>query len=104
MNWRSAKLIGHVQRLSLQGELPCTWPLPHDCQGLIEPAHSNQLRDAKGRAIKAHDYRIAFLCHTAHAECDQGVGYNKEQKRDAWDEAHRKSVGLMFELAIVKVA
>ena len=40
--------------------------------GDVVAAHSNQLRDGKSKGIKAHDYRIAYLCHTCHAKIDQG--------------------------------
>jgi hypothetical protein len=59
-------------------------------------AHSNQQRDGKGMGIKAHDYRIAFLCHTCHAAIDQGSG-SREEKKQIWEEAHRKTVGWLFE-------
>ncbi len=60
-------------------------------------AHSNQQRDGKGMGIKAHDYRIAALCYTCHADMDQGKRLNKEDKKQLWDEAHRKTIGWLFE-------
>mgnify|MGYP003353935617 FL=1 len=39
--------------------------------GTVVAAHSNQLRDGKGKAIKAHDFRIAALCYRCHHEIDQ---------------------------------
>ena len=59
-------------------------------------AHSNQLRDGKGRSIKAHDYRIAALCYTCHADIDQGK-MSREDKQDLWEMAHRKTIGWLFE-------
>ena len=59
-------------------------------------AHSNQLRDGKGRSIKAHDYRIAALCYTCHADIDQGR-MSREDKQDLWEMAHRKTVGWLFD-------
>lgn len=59
-------------------------------------AHSNQLRDGKGRSIKAHDYRIAALCYTCHSDIDQGK-MSREDKQDLWEMAHRKTVGWLFE-------
>lgn len=82
-------------------DLPCTWPLEHVCQGAIEPAHSNQIRDGHGRGIKSHDYRVAALCHAAHFEHDQGKALSKQERREAWDEANRRTIGLMFELGKV---
>ena len=59
-------------------------------------AHSNQLRDGKGRSIKAHDYRIAALCFRCHADIDQGQ-MSREDKQDLWEMAHRKTIGWLFE-------
>jgi hypothetical protein len=59
-------------------------------------AHSNQLRDGKGRGIKAHDYRIAYLCQACHREIDEGKG-SREEKREKWEEAHRATLGWLFE-------
>ena len=60
-------------------------------------AHSNQLRDGKGRSIKAHDYRIAALCFRCHSELDQGSKMSKEDRVDIWEMAHRKTVGWLFD-------
>lgn len=97
MTWRSRKLLDAVR------ELPCCWPHLHACDGHVEPAHSNQLRDGKGRGIKAADYRIAALCHTIHAELDQGKRMTRTQRIEGWEEAHRATVGLLFERGIVGV-
>jgi hypothetical protein len=40
-------------------EMPCQHCGSED--GTVVAAHSNQLRDGKGRGIKAHDYRVAAL-------------------------------------------
>ena len=65
--------------------------------------HSNQQRDAKGMGIKAHDYRIAAMCFTHHQEIDQGNAYNKAQRIAIWEEAHRNSIGALFEHGIIDV-
>ena len=104
MNWRSPKLLNKLNKLSLAGLLPCYWPIHHLCRGAVEAAHSNQQCDGKGMGIKAHDYRIALLCHNAHAELDQGRQYTKDEKRIAWEAAHRRTIGLLFTDEIVKVA
>ena len=65
--------------------------------GTIVAAHSNQLRDGKGRGIKAHDYRIAALCYGCHMELDQGTSMSKQERVEMWDEAHRKTIGWLFE-------
>jgi hypothetical protein len=71
--------------------------------GTVVAAHSNQLRDGKGRSIKAHDYRIAALCFKCHYDIDQGATLSKAERLDIWEEAHRKTVGLLFELKILTV-
>ena len=65
--------------------------------GTIVAAHSNQLRDGKGRGIKAHDYRIAALCHACHSEIDQGTKLSKAERIETWEEAHRRTIGWLFE-------
>ena len=65
--------------------------------GTVVAAHSNQLRDGKGRGIKAHDYRIAALCYRCHSDLDQGASLSREERVNLWEEAHRKTVGWLFE-------
>lgn len=65
--------------------------------GTVVAAHSNQLRDGKGRGLKAHDYRIAALCHRCHMALDQGRHLTKDERRVIFDEYHRKFVGWLFE-------
>ena len=65
--------------------------------GTICAAHSNQMRDGKGKGIKAHDYRIAALCFRCHSELDQGSKLNREERLQIWEDAHRKTIGWLFE-------
>ena len=65
--------------------------------GTVVAAHSNQLRDGKGRSLKAHDYRIAALCHACHMELDQGKKMGKAERMEFWEEAHRATIGWLFE-------
>jgi len=76
-------------------ELPCQHCGAED--GTIVAAHSNQLRDGKGRGIKAHDYRVAALCFRCHADIDQGSILSKTERMEIWEEAHRKTIGQLFE-------
>ncbi len=71
--------------------------------GTVVAAHSNQLRDGKGRGIKAHDYRIAALCFKCHAEIDQGSKMSRSEREAAWEKAHRSTVGLLFESGVLSV-
>lgn len=89
MIYRNRKLLDVIR------ESPCQACGRAD--GTIVAAHSNQLRDGKGRGIKAHDYRIAALCHTCHSEIDQGAKLSKAERIEAWEEAHRKTIGWLFE-------
>ncbi len=65
--------------------------------GTVVAAHSNQLRDGKGRGIKAHDFRIAGLCFQCHYNYDQGNTMSKKERIEFFDEAHRKTIGWLFE-------
>ena len=65
--------------------------------GTVVAAHSNQLRDGKGKGIKASDFRIASLCFTCHYELDQGKNLSKQERLEMWEEAHRKTIGLLFD-------
>ena len=70
--------------------------------GTIVAAHSNQLRDGKGMGIKAHDFRVAFLCHTCHAYIDQS-GVDKEKKYMDWRDAHYETIGWLFQVGALTV-
>lgn len=79
-----------------------------DCQRCgahgVQVAHSNQLRDGKGKGIKAYSYRVAALCPACHYEIDQGTSMTKIERREAWDEAHRATVGELFSRGLVRPA
>ena len=89
MIYRDRKLLDVIR------ESPCQACGRAD--GTIVAAHSNQLRDGKGRGIKAHDYRIAALCHSCHSEIDQGAKLSKAERIETWEEAHRRTIGWLFE-------
>jgi hypothetical protein len=81
--------------LEIVRDIPC-----QHCEiadGTVVAAHSNQLRDGKGRGIKSHDYRIAALCYACHMELDQGKNLSKQKRVEMWEEAHRKTIGLLFD-------
>lgn len=65
-------------------------------------AHSNQLRDGKGIGLKVYPWRIAALCPECHVEIDSGPSMSKEQRREAWDEAHRRTLGELFARGLVR--
>jgi hypothetical protein len=87
--YRSKKLLEIVR------QSPCQNCGAQD--GTVVAAHSNQLRDGKGRGIKADDYRIAALCFRCHSELDQGTKMSRAERVELWEESHRKTVGWLFE-------
>jgi len=89
LNYRNKKLLETARKL------PCCHCGRED--GTVVAAHSNQLRDGKGKSIKASDYRIASLCFLCHSELDQGKNLSKQERIEMWEEAHRKTIGLLFE-------
>ena len=71
--------------------------------GTVVAAHSNQLRDGKGRGIKADDFRVAALCYSCHMELDQGKSLSKAERVEMWEEAHRKTIGWLFETGRIEI-
>lgn len=63
----------------------------------VVAAHSNQLRDGKGRGLKASDAMIAALCYRCHIELDQGKDLSKNDRVALWEEAHRKTMQWLIE-------
>jgi hypothetical protein len=76
-------------------ESPCQICGAND--GTVVAAHSNQLLDGKGRGLKAHDYRISSLCYQCHMDLDQGAKLTKEERVNKWEDAHRRTIGWLFD-------
>jgi hypothetical protein len=93
--YRSDKLLKSVR------DCPCQYCGAMD--GTIVAAHSNQMRDGKGRGLKADDYRIAALCYKCHTELDQGKNMSREERLNMWEDAHRATIGWLFENEKIKV-
>jgi len=93
--YRNKRLLEAVR------EAPCMHCGARD--GTVVAAHSNQLRDGKGRGIKAHDYRIAALCFRCHSELDQGHQMSREERLNMWEHAHRATVGWLFDSDLISV-
>ena len=93
--YRNPKLLKAV------ASLPCQECGAND--GTVVAAHSNQLRDGKGRSLKASDYRVAALCFVCHHAYDQGNKMSKQERTAMFDEAHRKTIGELFEQNIIGV-
>jgi hypothetical protein len=94
MIYRNKKL------LEITRQLPCQLCGKQD--GTVVAAHSNQQRDGKGTGIKAADYRVAALCYGCHMELDQGKLYIKSRRIELWEEAHRNTIGALFEQGYLK--
>lgn len=97
MNWRSKKLLAAAK--DAPHCMACF--TPND--GTVVAAHSNQQRDGKGTGIKANDYRIALMCNTCHHEIDNGSGLSRIERLAIWEDAHRHTIGWLFESGRVGV-
>jgi len=95
MNYRNSKL------LKLADGAPCMMCSIQD--GTVVSAHSNQLRDGKGTGIKAKDYRVAFLCRLHHEMIDNGKDLSREERINLWEEAHRRTIGWLFDNGYLQV-
>ena len=93
--YRNKKLL-EIARL-----LPCQHCGIED--GTVVAAHSNQLRDGKGRGLKSSDFRIASLCFCCHAEADTSSTLSKVARIEMWEQAHRATIGELFERGLVGV-
>ena len=89
MNYRNPKL------LKLAKDAPCVLCGSND--GTVVACHSNQLRDKKGTGIKSHDFRISYMCNTHHNMVDNGKELSRDERIALWEEAHRRSIGWLFE-------
>ena len=87
--------------LELARLLPCQHCGIED--GTVVAAHSNQLRDGKGRGLKSSDFRIASLCFRCHAEADTSSTLSKVARIEMWEQAHRATIGELFEQGLVVV-
>jgi len=68
----------------------------------VQVAHSNQIRDGKGKGIKAYPWRVAALCPKCHTEIDSGSKLSKQERRDEWEAAHRATIGELFARGLVR--
>lgn len=86
------KLWGHV------ASLPCQLCGAHG----VQVAHSNQARDGKGMGLKSYPWRVAALCPACHVEIDSGKNLSRSERIERWDEAHRKTIGELFSLGLIR--
>lgn len=71
--------------------------------GTVVAAHCNDI-EFKGIGRKSHDCLVAFLCLRCHAMTDGTLGsLTKDEKRDLWNRAFKRTVVLLFQSGVVKV-
>lgn len=87
--------------LEVVRNLPCQHCGQSD--GTVVAAHSNQLRDGKGRGLKCSDALIAALCYRCHAEIDQGNKLSKDARVEMWESAHKATIKELFERGYLTV-
>ena len=90
MKYRNKKL------LALANDCPVCCGCGAHNFGDVVAAHSNKLRDGKGKGTKAHDFMSAYLCGKCHYALDQGNEMNKEEKQQFFMEAWRNTVTWLF--------
>ena len=80
--------------------LPC-----QNCglEGSTQASHSNQLSDGRGIGHKTSDAMLAALCNRCHYEIDYGKDLNREEKREIWDKAYRRTMRALIERELLVV-
>jgi hypothetical protein len=86
--FRSKQHLKNVASLSCQN---C------EIDGQTQAAHSNWAEHGKGRGIRASDEYTAALCLRCHFQLDQGNKLSKQERRDLWEKAHRKTITALIE-------
>jgi hypothetical protein len=76
----------------------CGVATPDGC----EPAHQNGVSAGKGFGIKAHDNRHAAICHSCHADYDQGP-MPRDEKFHLWVTAHLKTMDYYWQQGWLQV-
>lgn len=87
--FRSKKHLKNVASLACQN---C------GLEGKTQAAHSNWADlGNKGHGIKASDEYTAALCIRCHFQLDQGSKMTKDERRELWQKAHRKTITALIE-------
>ena len=58
----------------------------------VQASHSNWAEHGKAKSLKASDIYVAALCQRDHYEIDQGKNLTKNQRKEMWLNAHKKTV------------
>jgi hypothetical protein len=53
--------------------------------------------------MKSSDYRIAAMCYKCHSNLDQGSKLTREERVEMWEDAHRATIGWLFETKHLEV-
>src|SRR6187551_16729 len=96
-NNRSRSLLNLAHRIN-----ECTNCGAYSVEG-CEPAHENGINAGKGFGIKGHDNRHAALCHSCHADYDQGPG-SADDKAAMWNRAHKRTFDIYWRNGWLRVA
>lgn len=90
--YRNKKLLEIVR------EIPCQ--CCGACDGTVVAAHRNQ---GKGMGLKVSDALVAALCHSCHAELDQGLKLDRAERRAMWDSAYISTMQYMIENNLLSI-
>lgn len=82
------KYIRSKKLLKLVASLPCQLCGQHQS---VQAAHANW-GGGKGFGIKADDNLTAALCASCHYQIDQGNWLTKQQRKELWMNAHKKTI------------
>jgi len=80
--------------------LPC-----QNCglEGSTQASHSNQLSDGRGIGHKTSDALTCALCVKCHYEIDYGTKWGREEKKEIWNAAHRRTMRALIERELLVV-
>ena len=95
-NYRNKKILDSAR------DAPHCFGCGKDNHGQVVAAHANWLEYGKGRGIKAHDIFVAHLCNECHYLIDEGNLLTKQEKKDLWDRAFKKTLLWMVQTGILK--
>ena len=96
--WRNKKILAYAK------DAPHCMSCGQPNNGNVVACHSNQQRDGKGTGIKANDYRVAYMCDVCHYDVDDGSRLRRDERREIWEDAHRKTIGWLIETGRLVVA
>lgn len=64
----------------------------------VQAAHSNWSEwGGKGKSLKSSDEYTAALCLKCHYEIDQGAHLSKDERKEMWLKAHKRTVNNLVE-------